>query len=81
MIYCIIQQPTDKLENDLVKYWPKEYLYFKDNGDIIVTVTEVFTDDLGPNKRLYLTLTKDQFKCSMHVPYDTFYNYQRRINL
>lgn len=81
MIYCIIQGPSDYLTKQLKRFWPPEYIWFKPNGDIIVAVGEIFTDDLGPHKKLYLALGVDAFRCNYTVNYDEFNNYIRSRTL
>ena len=78
MIYCIIQGPSPKIEQDLRKLWPINCIWFKPNYDIIVGVDEVFTDDLGPHKKLYLNLQQKSISYKYDIPYEEFTNYYRR---
>lgn len=80
MVYCDIKYPSDKLISDLDRFWPTDYVWFFSNR-VVVAVNEIFTDDLGPHKKLYLILSIDRFKIDYTVPYNEFRTYQRRLAL
>lgn len=80
MVYCEITDPGEKVVHDLGKYWPDNYIW-QMGRKLIVAVNEVFTDDLGPYKKLYLILTIDRFKIDYTIPYNEFKTYKRRLTI